>query len=272
MKIRSFTFLVWMAASIMLLSCKEGASDDSEKAMQGKGPTGDIGSITEGRIAQTMDSGGYTYMLVEKGADKVWVAIPHSDVKDGQQVSFHPGVVMHNFNSTTLNRTFQDIIFSAGLTSGHGEDAHAGSHGGPMPGEAPQIEGGAGAVKPKPSMPHGSLEASAPPSDLHVEKAEGENGYAVDELFSKGSGLDGQRIRVKGKVVKVSRNIMGRNWIHIQDGTGNPEKKTHDLVLTSQAAPSKGEIVTATGILRADKDFGAGYRYAVIIEEAVFEE
>ncbi len=61
---------------------------------------------------------------------------------------------------------------------------------------------------------------------------------------------------------------MGRNWIHIQYGTGDPMKNTHDQVVTSFALVEKGTVVSLEGILAEDKDFGSGYRNNVIIEDA----
>lgn len=74
---------------------------------------------------------------------------------------------------------------------------------------------------------------------------------------------------VKGQVVNISPNIMGKNWIHIQDGTGDAAKNTHDLVVTSAVLVERGAVVSLEGVLAADKDFGFGYRYDVIIENAV---
>ena len=61
---------------------------------------------------------------------------------------------------------------------------------------------------------------------------------------------------------------MGKNWIHIQDGTGDPQKNTHDLVVTTDGMAEKGEVVTIEGVVAANKDFGSGYKYEVIIEDA----
>jgi len=78
---------------------------------------------------------------------------------------------------------------------------------------------------------------------------------------------------VKGQVTKVASGIMGKNWIHLQDGTGNEKKKTNDLVVTTTAAePEVGDIVTMTGTLVKDKDFGSGYKYDAIIEKGAFKK
>jgi hypothetical protein len=69
-------------------------------------------------------------------------------------------------------------------------------------------------------------------------------------------------------VVKINTGIMGKNWVHIQDGTGDPKEGAHNLVATSQDEPAVGDVVTVTGTLARDRDFGGGYRYTAIIEDA----
>jgi hypothetical protein len=114
----------------------------------------------------------------------------------------------------------------------------------------------------------GSAAATAPFAEIKVEKATGENACTVQEVFSRHKELAGKIIQVRGKVVKYNPGIMGKNWIHIQDGSGDPMHNTHDLVATSTEEAVVGEIVTVQGKLAADKDFGAGYTYTAIIEEA----
>ncbi len=96
--------------------------------------------------------------------------------------------------------------------------------------------------------------------------------YRVGDLYKEKVALDAKKVTVKGKVVKVSSGIMNKNWIHLQDGSGNPSNKTNDLVITTtQDVPAMGKTITATGILHKDRDFGYGYRYEVILEEASFK-
>jgi hypothetical protein len=101
-----------------------------------------------------------------------------------------------------------------------------------------------------------------------VGKAEGPDAYTVAEIYAGKSKLNKKTVKVRGKVVKVSSGIMGKNWVHLQDGSGDPAKGTHNLVMTTQDLPNKGDVVTMSGTLYEDKDFGAGYKYAVIVEEA----
>jgi hypothetical protein len=104
--------------------------------------------------------------------------------------------------------------------------------------------------------------------EIKVEKASGPDAYTVGELHKNKDLLDKKNVVVKGKVVKVSPAIMGKNWIHLRDGSGDRAEKSDRLVVTSQDLPAVGDTVTARGTIYKDKDFGAGYRYAVIMEDA----
>ena len=230
-------------------------------------------AVKTGTVAETMNAGGYTYMLVDDGAGQIWVAILQSDVAVGQEVSYYDGMVMENFASKTLDRTFDKVVFSSGLVGAQpaGGAVSAPSAAGSFDqalGSEMQAMGGQA-----PMMPPGSRKAVVPFTEIKVDKAIGDNSYTVGELYEKGAELNGQKITVRGKIVKVSSNIMGRNWLHIQDGTGSPEANTHDLVVTTTTVPDQGwDIITVQGVIAANKDFGAGYFYAVILEEAAITQ
>ncbi len=227
--------------------------------------TAQQGQTISGKVLECMDSGGYTYMKLNTG-DQPWIAIPQAEVKAGDDVACYNGMVMSNFTSKTLNRTFDSIIFSSGLVKNEPvQPATANSAG---------ADSFASAVKeetPEVNMAEsgGSVGAVAPFTEIKVEKAKGDNSYTVEEIFTQSSKLDGKTIRVQGKVTKFSPNIMGKNWIHLQDGSGDPLKNTHDLVVTTNMEPPQDQdIITIEGTVRANKDFGAGYSYEVMIEEA----
>jgi hypothetical protein len=104
------------------------------------------------------------------------------------------------------------------------------------------------------------------------EKPSTEKIYKVSELYKGKTTLDKQKVTVRGKVVKVSAGIMNKNWIHLQDGSGSPAKKDNDLtVTTSEDLPAIGKVVTVNGTLAKDKDFGSGYFYQVIVENATIK-
>ncbi len=206
-------------------------------------------SSLSGKVVETMNSGGYTYILLEKNGKKIWVAVPLMTVTVGQEIALQPGQEMGNFTSKSLNRTFDIIIFSGGPALPQQAST------------APADHRAAGV---------GSSKSAAAPAEkgIKVEKASGPNAYTVGDVFAKRAELDKKTAVVRGKVVKVSEGIMGSNWIHLQDGTGDAGKKTHDLVVTTQEHPAVGDIVTVNGTVSANKDFGAGYKYDVLIEKA----
>ena len=88
------------------------------------------------------------------------------------------------------------------------------------------------------------------------------------EIWAQKAGLKDKSVSIRGKVVKYNPGVMGKNWIHLQDGSGDPSNGTHDITVTSQDTVAKGDVVTAKGVVRVDKDFGSGYRYGMLVEEA----
>lgn len=226
------TYLV-LAASLLLwnpLQANAGAGmgGGGDQAMQG----------VSGTVVETMNSGGYTYALVNKGGVKTWVALPQSAISLGSEIACQPGMEMNNFKSASLNRSFESIVFSAGLAPV-----------GPVAAPTPAATG-------------------VPAQAITVSKAEGPIGQTIGEIFAKKDSLANQPVAVHGKVVKVSRSIMGKNWLHLQDGTGSQAAGTNNLVVTTDSLPEVGDMVTIKGNLSRDRDFGAGYRYGVIIENA----
>ncbi|MCK4738508.1 MAG: hypothetical protein KAT46_01035 [Deltaproteobacteria bacterium] len=190
-----------------------------------------------GVIADTQTSGPYTYMEIEEKGEKFWIAGPPNDIAKGSDVSFIEEVWMGNFYSKGLGRTFDKILFVR------------------------QVFEGSEIVKAAP--PKKAPVSTEPLSD------EVAGTFTVAEVFAKKAELNAKIVLVKGKVVKVSPFIMGRIWVHIQDGTG--EAGTNDLVFraTSNTVVA-GDEVTAKGRIFADKDFGGGYFYAAIAEDSTF--
>jgi len=147
--------------------------------------------------------------------------------------------MMTNFSSNTLNRTFDRIYFVNGIYP----------------------EGGLNKTA---DQDHGMTGSSrSVVTDAHVEAvAKAPGGYTVEEILDRSSALNGQKVKVRARVVKFTPGIMGTNWLHIQDGTPG------DLAVTTDASVAKGDLVMVEGVLSTNKDFGAGYRYPAIIENA----
>lgn len=209
------------------------------------------GPLLSGKVVETMDAGGYTYVRIEKDGKKTWVAIPLTKVIVGQELSFTPGAEMANFTSKSLNKTFDSIIFSGGIAGEAGAAGHGGKSG----------QGGGSKAA-----------ATAQDKSIKVEKAAGPDAYTVSEIFEKRAALNGKSAVVKAQVVKVTADVMNRNWIHLQDGSGDAKKGNHNLVATSNDLPKVGDVVTVKGKIVKDKDFGSGYKYKVIMEEAKVQE
>jgi hypothetical protein len=277
------TFLSHAVLSLILIAPAALLADDKPDAPP-KPATAEApldGIVLQGTIVETMNSNGYTYLLLDAAQGKIWVAIPETQVKVGQSVTAAPGMTMHNFASKTLNRTFASIVFSPGL------DKNATTPGQAAPESKPVQEGsgfdaalraeskgasntisGAGSDANHLGMSTGSAGAIVPSAEVNVNKATGPNSYSVGECFEQGKELNAKTVRVRGKVMKISRMIMGKNWLHIQDGTGNPMKNQHDLVVTTAEEIAEGAVITLEGTLASERDFGAGYKYEVIVEDA----
>jgi hypothetical protein len=136
-----------------------------------------------------------------------------------------------------------------------------------LPPGHPPIDGSAGAA-PGDAMtaaPHGT-DAAAPAMEA-VPKAEGADARTVAEVFAQKADLTGKPVAVRGKVVKFNPNIMGANWVHLQDGSGSASAGDHDLTLQIKDTVAVGDVVTIRGTVVTDKDFGAGYAYDVIVQE-----
>lgn len=207
-----------------------------------------------GEVVETMNAGGYTYVSVkQEGGQNVWAAAPQTTVVVGDNIRFDGGAPMPGFHSKTLDRTFEQIFFVKGL---HQADASAA--------KAPVAAAPTTAVANQDSM--GDDIGAARVKAGEIAKASG--GQLVADLFSKKGELSGQKIAVRGKVVKFSANIMGKNWLHLQDGSGDAAANTHDLTVTTQDNVAVGDTVMVRGSLATDVDLGAGYSYPVIVQEA----
>ena len=192
-----------------------------------------------------MNTAGYTYVQVDTGSEKLWAATTQFQVKVGDQVVFAKEGPMRDFHSDTLDRDFELVYFVPSIVN---RTSGAPARGAGMPGGHPPI-----------SVP-AQIDVSG------IEKAEG--GQTVAELYAGKADLAGKEVTVRGKVVKFSARIMGKNWLHVRDGSGDAAAGTNDLTVTTNVVAKAGDTVLVNGTLAIDKDFGSGYKYDVIIEDA----
>lgn len=219
-----------------------------------------ISNVT-GSVVETMNAGQYTYALVDDGSKKIWAAGPLVSVKVGDKVTLASGVAMRNFPSKSLRRTFDVVYFVPAIQMGSGKvagDAAMPAHGMPPlhAAEKGSAESGMAGHPPTSSAP-ATVDLS------NIMKAEG--GQTVAELFAGKADLAGEDVSVRGRVVKFTRAVMGKNWMHIQDGSGSAG--SNDLTVSTNATASVGDTVLVRGKLSTDKDLGYGYHYDIIIED-----
>lgn len=204
-----------------------------------------------GTVLETMDAASYTYARLDTGTgtEPIWIAATTFPVAVGERLVAVVDAPMENFHSPTLNRDFP-LIYFVGRVGREGEAL----------------------VEPAADMPAETAgPASAqPPVTEAVERPEG--GTTIAEVWANRGALAGTTVTVRGRVVKFNANILDRNWVHIQDGTGEASDETHDLTVTTDAMVSVGDVITVTGSLAVDQDFGAGYVYAALLEAAMLSK
>ncbi|MBI5917151.1 MAG: SH3-like domain-containing protein [Bacteroidetes bacterium] len=190
-------------------------------------------------VEEALNTDKYTYLRVKENGGEFWIAVMKQEVKTGNTYYFRGGLMKKNFESKEYNRVFETLYLvsdfreegASGITK---EQAHA------------NVEGG-GKVEPPKNV---TLAAGA---------------IKLSDLITNISKYDGKTVKVTGKVMKVNPMIMGRNWLHIQDGSG----KNLDLTVTTVEQVQLGATVTLEGTMALNKDFGAGYKYDYIMEGAV---
>ena len=212
----------------------------------------DAAGAISGKVVETMNAASYTYVLIDTGAKKSWVAAPQFEVKVGDSAAIADAMPMKNYQSKTLNRTF-DVVYFTGNISVNGAPAAPST---PAPIPAPST-----AVLPPGQR---TMPAKTAPDLTGIKRAE--NGQTVAEVITGKTKFAGRPIAIRARVVKYNAQILGKNWLHIRDGSGAPG--TNDLTVTTTATAKVGDLVLVTGKLGTDRDFGSGYKYPLIIEDA----
>ena len=236
---------VIVAASVSYVRLSAAAEPASSDGALGR---------TTGKVVATMDADVYTYVQIDDGSKQIWVAALRFAVSVGDEVIVPDGIAMHDFHSKTLNRTFDVVYFASSIQVAGRESAKE-----PL---------SAHAAPPQDMSPHGmSLHTAAGPTavDLsNIKPADG--GQTVAELFADKAALAGKSVVVRGRVVKYIAGVMGKNWLHVRDGSG--AVGTNDLAVSTNATTTVGDLVLVRGKLSTNRDYGFGYRYEVIIEDA----
>ncbi len=228
------------------------------------------GTTLKGKVLEVKDVEAYTYLKLKTKDGEQWAAVNKAQVKPGAEVTIDNPAVMRNFESKTLNRKFDTIVF--GNLAGAAVAA-------PGAKAAAQTPAAAGTAPPKAGAAAGgdlgAFHSGLPTTDVgdvKVPKATGADARTVAEIVTKRTELKDKPVVVRGKVVKFTPAVMGKNWIHLRDGTGAQADGSNDVLVTSKAETKVGDIVVAKGIVKTDVDLGSGYKYQVLVEEATLSK
>ena len=206
-----------------------------------------LGHALTGTLVERIAVAPYVYLRLKTATGELWVAVLEAPLVVGASVTVYNALLMEQFESKTLKRTFDRIYFGS-------LDAP-----GALPSEMAATDGQA-------------TTAGAPPAPdaqvTPVAKATGADARTIAELWTQKDRLANTVVSVRGTVVKYNAAVMGKNWIHLQDGSGDAAKGTHDITVTTLDAVTVGATVTITGTVRLNRDVGAGYTYAVLVEDA----
>ena len=108
---------LFLLCTLLLLAIGQAHAFPGKNASSDAGAAAPAAAGNSGTVVQTMNSGGYTYVLLDKDGNQSWAAMPETEIKVGEEVALAPGAPMNNFNSRTLNRTFDTIYFTSGVVS-----------------------------------------------------------------------------------------------------------------------------------------------------------
>jgi hypothetical protein len=214
------------------------------------------GTTIAGKVLERIDAGPYSYLRLDTLGGEQWAAVPKCNAKNGDAVVVAHAMPMDGFESKTLQRKFEHIVF--GMLEGTPAQPSA-------EGEQP-----APAQLPAGHPPMGAGPSAQPANlgPIAVAKATGPNAATVAEVYAKKAALKDKPVRVHGKVVKVLSGIMGKNWLHVRDGSGSEAGKDNDLTITTDDVATVGSVVLVEGVVHTDKDLGSGYNFSVIVEDA----
>ncbi|HAQ21615.1 MAG TPA: hypothetical protein DCR40_20655 [Prolixibacteraceae bacterium] len=193
------------------------------------------------KVEEVIQTSGYTYLRVTENGAENWIAVNRQEAAIGETYYYEEALEMKNFQSKELNRSFETIYFVQGISN-------------------------------QPIAPKAEMQQAMKPVKPALAKKEGisvapaDNGLSIAKLYADRNDFAGKTIRMKGQVVKINDEVMGKNWIHIQDGTNDGEN--FDLTITTLDKVTMDDVVTFEGTIGLKKDFGYGYFYELIMEDA----
>lgn len=230
----------------ILASCNNSTKPEpiSQESMQEHNMAGKAsGPENKAVVLETLDAGTYTYLLLESDGKEFWGAVTARTVEIGKTYYYTESVWMKDFESKQLQRTFDAVLFIDHFGE---QPLHAGN----------------------PNMQTSTQDHTSTSREENLTITHSGEEISLEELFGNKEKYKGKQVTVKGEVVKINTGIMDRNWIHIQDGTSYEDQYDLTVTTTADVGFDLNDIVAFKGTITIDKDFGAGYFYGVIMENA----
>ena len=245
--------MVYMLLSLtaLIISCQSKPKVVEEVSFETSPETASFESSTsevhEVVVKEIMNTKKYAYLSVTEGDETRCLAIPlNPDLEVGATYYYMGGIKMNTFEKMDFKEDFQTVVLVGGVSNI------------PILGDGIQMGGDAGGQAVAQNI--GNMEP------INIKDLEG--GVELSDLLSNPTAYNGKTIKVKGHCIKVNNHILNRNWVHIQDGSTNAKNEKNDLAITTQENIPMGATVIFEGTITLNKDFGAGYRYDVLMEEA----
>lgn len=222
--------MLMVLSSFLLISIVSTSVSASESSLE-KEPY-----MFSGKVVQTEKAGNYSYVQVEVNSSaRVWIALPALDLKLGDEIKVPKGLPMYDFKSDALNRTFEELFFVDHI------------------------------IRTATQSTQSVKSTKNETKKINVKMAG--SGLNIASLYDSREKFNNKIIEIRALVVKFSDKILGKNWLHVQDGS-IANNGTNDLVVTTMQYVKVGDTVLIKGLLTLDKNIGSGYHYAVIIEDA----
>ena len=233
--------LLMLAGIVMLAACESENKKSFNRA--------DNPNLRQVEVQEVIQTSSYTYLKMKEEGDVYWGAIPRNDAMlEGETYYFDNYMEMENFPSKELDKTFDKIYFIQ-VISDQPFSANT------IPNQSKQSE----------QMGKNTV------GNMEIEPMDAiEGGITIAELFANKEKYEGKIVILRGHVVKYSEAIMNKNWAHIQDGTMSGGD--FDLTITTLGEVEVGDIATFEGKVILNKDFGYGYAYDIILEDAELVE
>ncbi|MEJ2163144.1 MAG: hypothetical protein P8X60_07490 [Robiginitalea sp.] len=233
------------------VSCKRGPSDTGTFPLETEQNMADVHKdvvmdIHKVFVKETVPTSKYLYLKIVEGDREYWAATGNSEIKAGETYYYNEAMIQTDFESKAMQRVFDTIYLITKLVP----ESHGSS------------------LEPLKKVAEPPAEAGKPNSKkkFHTSPVAGKaTRLSIAELLEDPEAYEGSVVELTGVCTKINEGILGRNWLHLKDGTADDK----DLVITSQDGVDPGSKITVRAVVYLNKDFGAGYAYAVLLEDGV---